>query len=132
MFKQVDHIAIVVRNTEEALGFYRDTMRLPLKVSEELPDVGVRLTHLDMGNIDLQLVEPLTDDHPLSKYLDEKGEGLHHVCWKMPDVGEAVEELQDYGLELRGTKLHSGVCGKKAAFIDPSGTRSVLWEMTSE
>lgn len=131
MFKEVDHIAIVVRDTEEALSFYRDTMKLPLKVSEEVPDVGVRLTHLDMGNLDLQLVEPLSKDHPLSQYLDEKGEGLHHICWKMPDVGESVEKLESFGLKPRSTQLHSGVKGKKAAFVDPTCSRGVLWEMTS-
>jgi methylmalonyl-CoA epimerase len=131
MFKEVDHIAIVVRNTEEALAFYRDTLKLPLKVCEEVPDVGVRLTHLDMGNLDLQLVEPLSPEHPLSLYLDEHGESLHHICWKMPDVGEAVDKLESFGLEPRSPNLHSGVCGKKAAFVDPASTRGVLWEMTS-
>jgi len=84
MFNKLDHIAILVRDTDEA--FYRDTLRLPVLVSEELAEVGVRLTHLDMGNVKLQLVQPLREDHPLMEQLNEKGEGLHHLCWGVEDA----------------------------------------------
>ena len=80
MFKQIDHIAIVVHDTEKALTLYRDTMQLPVLFSEKLEGPGVRLTHLDMGNVQLQLVQPLTDSHPLQTHLKEHGEGLHHLC----------------------------------------------------
>ena len=65
MFKSLDHIAIVVHDTDAALGFYRDQLGLPVVVDEVIASGGVRLTHLDLGNIHLQLVQPTTADHPL-------------------------------------------------------------------
>lgn len=65
MFNKLDHLAIVVRDTDEALKFYRDILGLPVLFSQDLPDAPVKLTHLDMGNTHLQLVQPLTTDHPL-------------------------------------------------------------------
>ena len=131
MFREVDHIAIVVRDTEAALTFYRDKMGLPLLFSEVLDEVGVRLTHLDMGNVRLQLVQPLSHDHPLSKHLDEHGEGFHHVCWKIDDVSEAMQKLGNHGLRPKPNEPHPAPNGGSAAFIEPDDTRGVLWEMTA-
>ena len=130
MFKKLDHIAIAVRNTENSLKLYRDTMGLTLLHSEVLEGPGVRLTHLDMGNLQLQLVEPLSPDHPISAFLDKHGEGLHHLCWQVPEVAAAMEQLKDHGLEPRLNEPHDAPKGKKAAFIEPSLTNGVLWEMT--
>lgn len=132
MFKEVDHIAIVVADTENALSFYRDQMRLPVLFSEEIASASVRLTHLDMGNLRLQLVQPLTEDHPLQKHLAERGEGLHHVCWKVGDIDDAISGLSDFGLEPNPNEPRDAPNGGRAAFIKSSGTRGVLWEMTGE
>ena len=131
MFQQLDHIAIAVKDTEEALGFYRDTLRLPVLLSETLAEVGVRLTHLDLGNLRLQLVEPLNEDHPIARFLAERGEGLHHLCWQVDDTGKAMDGLADYGLAPKPGEPHPAPSGGSAAFIDPSLTRGVLWEMTA-
>ncbi|MFK7822396.1 MAG: VOC family protein [Planctomycetaceae bacterium] len=132
MFREVDHIAVVVRNTDDALTFYRDQIKLPVLFSEVIESAGVRLTHLDMGNVRLQLVQPLTDDHPLTKHLEERGEGFHHVCWKVEGIDEAISELADFDLEPNPNEPHSAPNGGRAAFINPSKTRGVLWEMTGQ
>jgi len=131
MFKKLDHIAIVVRDTEEALKFYRDTLGLPLVLSEVIEEAGVRLTHLDLGNLHLQLVEPLRADHPLSAHLRQHGEGLHHVCLLVDHVPQAMAALPQHGLASRNLQPHRGPRGRQAAFIDPATTRGVLWEMTA-
>ena len=131
MFKEVDHIAIVVRDTEDALKFYRDQMRLSLLYSETLEKIGVRLTHLDMGNVRLQLVQPLTPAHPLTQHLEDHGEGFHHVCWKVDDVEASMAQLAGHGLRTRPDEPHPAPNGGKAAFIEPSLTRGLLWEMTA-
>lgn len=130
MFREVDHIAVVVRDTSEALTFYRDRLGLPLLFSETLDDVGVRLTHLDMGNLRLQLVEPLTEDHPLQTYLRERGEGFHHVCWKVDNIDEAMRDLDQHDLEPNPNEPHPAPNGGRAAFINPATARGLLWEMT--
>jgi methylmalonyl-CoA epimerase len=132
MFKKLDHIAIAVRNTEEALSFYRDTLQLPVTKQEVIESAGVQLTHLDMGNVELQLVQPLADDHPISKFISERGEGLHHLCWGVDNIEAAMEALPDYGLAANPNEPHPAPQGGSAAFIKPSLTRGVLWEMTSK
>ncbi len=132
MFKEVDHIAIVVRDTETALRLYRDQLGLPELLSEVLPEVGVRLTHLDMGNVRLQLVQPLSPEHPLSQHLDTHGEGFHHVCWKVGEIESAMEQLGAHGLKPRPNEPHPAPRGGRAAFIEPSLTQGILWEMTGQ
>lgn len=132
MFQKLDHIAIAVKDTEEALMFYRDTLRLPVLLSEVLDKVGVRLTHLDMGNVQLQLVEPLSEEHPIAKFIEERGEGMHHLCWQVDDAEEAMVKLGEYGLEARPNEPHPAPKGGKAVFIEPTQTRGVLWEMTGK
>lgn len=130
MFKEVDHIALLVRDTEATLKLYRDQMKLPVLHSEALDEVGVRLTHLDMGNVQLQLVEPLRPDHPLTQHLEAHGEGFHHVCWKVDDIEEAMKQLGDYDLQAKPNEPHPAPKGKRAAFIEPGMTGGAIWEMT--
>jgi methylmalonyl-CoA/ethylmalonyl-CoA epimerase len=132
MFKQLDHLAIVVRDTDEALSFYHDTLELPVLFSEVLEEQSVRLTHLDLGNVHLQLVQPLTAEHPLSRHLQERGEGLHHLCFKVPSVAQAIAALPARGLPSRDLQPRRGPRGRQAAFLDPTATRGVLIEITSK
>lgn len=132
LVKELDHIAIVVHDTEEALLFYRDQLGLPVVLSEEISTGGVRLTHLDMGNVQLQLVEPMTDEHPLREHLAERGEGLHHLCFKVDDVPTSLGSLAGYGLQPKSETPHDGPTGRKAGFVDPATTRGVIWEMTAD
>lgn len=131
MFTRFDHIAIVVRNTAEALPFYRDKLGLKLLFSEVMEDQKVRLTHLDLGHCHLQLVEPLVPEHPLSEHLRQHGEGLHHVCFQVQNVPAAIAAMPAHGLESRDAKPRSGPGGRQSAFIKPETTRGVLIEVTA-
>jgi methylmalonyl-CoA epimerase len=131
LFKKLDHIAIAVSDTEDALQFYRDKLGLSVLVSEVLDGPGVRLTHLDMGNVELQLVEPLSDDHPIAKFISERGEGLHHLCWQtQEEIQDAMRHVEKSGLSVRPNEPHDAPNAGKAAFIEPADTRGVLWEFT--
>ncbi|MFZ5832469.1 MAG: VOC family protein [Planctomycetota bacterium] len=122
----LDHLAIVVPDTEAALWFWRDTMGLPVLYSEEVNGATVRLTHLDLGNTHLQLVEPLTPDHPLQAWLKQNGPGLHHLCLKV----ENVEEAQAASPVATAPNLHQGTQGKRALFLDKTATHGVQVELT--
>ena len=132
MFKSLDHIAIVVHHTDEALRFYRDQLGFPVVVDQVIDDAGVRLTHLDLGNVHLQLVQPMHDHHPLHKHLEEHGEGLHHLCFYVDDVDKTISQLPERNIQAMAKPPHSGPNGRKAAFLDPETTRGVLWELTSD
>jgi methylmalonyl-CoA/ethylmalonyl-CoA epimerase len=91
--RRLDHVAVVVRDTEVALRTYRDRLGLPVAHTEVQEDAGVRLTYLDCGNAFLQLVEPLAGETTLGRWLQEHGEGLHHVAFGAQGAVDAATGL---------------------------------------
>ena len=130
MFNGLDHLAIVVADTDEALKVWRDKFGFSVLYSEAVNDGTVLLTHLDLGNTELQLVEPLTADHPLQAWLEANGSGLHHFCLKVDDVGEAFGETAEFGLPPGEERPHQGTQGKRALFLDKDATDGVQVELT--
>ena len=130
MFKGLDHVAILVANTEEVLKVYRDRLGLPVLLSEVVNGGAIRLTHLDMGNTHLQLVEPLEPSHPLYAHLLQHGGGLHHLCFAVEDVDDAITAVTDAGIEMAQPQPHQGTQGKRAAFLAKSSTGGVSFEIT--
>lgn len=128
----LDHLAMVVTDTEAALAVWRDGFGFPVLHSEKVAGDTVRLTHLDLGNTQLQLVEPLTPDHPLQAWLREHGPGLHHLCLKVSDIGESLEEATQIGLASTCSAPHQGTQGKRALFLDKSASMGVQVELTGE
>ena len=122
----LDHLAIVVDDTDAALATWRDVMGFPVLYSEVVNGGTVRLTHLDLGNTHLQLVQPLTADHPLKQWLEKNGPGLHHFCLKVADIDAAIAECPVPG----GPSPHQGTQGKRAVFLDKSATAGVVVELT--
>jgi len=123
--RRLDHVAIVVRDTEEALRFYRDHLGLRVASSEEIPAPPVRLTHLDAGNAYVQLVEPLTSDSALARWLDEHGEGLHHLCFGVDDVPASIADLSDDGSPVT---LGSGR-GRVSGFVSATDSHGATIEL---
>jgi methylmalonyl-CoA/ethylmalonyl-CoA epimerase len=125
LLRRLDHVAVLVRDTDEALRFYHERLGLPLHSTEEIEEPHVRLTYLDAGNAYLQLVEPLDPDSPLAAELDVEG-GLHHVCFGVDDVPEAVASLSDPGAPI---VLGSGR-GRRSGFISNAEANGVRIECT--
>lgn len=128
LFRGLDHLAIVVPDTDAALTVWRDKLGLPFLFSEVVNQGTVRLTHLDLGNTHLQLVEPLTSDHPLQDWLAQHGSGLHHFCFEVADVQQAIAESP----VPTAPSPHQGVRGKRALFLDKSATQGVQVEVTGK
>lgn len=125
----LDHVAIVVRSTEDALAVWRDRLGFPVVRSEVVNDGTTRLTHLDLGNTHLQLVEPLTPNHPLQDWLKRHGPGLHHLCLRVDEVAVSQSELAGSGIHV-GASPHQGVAGRRALFLPRSSTGDVQVEIT--
>ncbi len=125
----LDHLAIAVHSTDEALKLWRDRLGFAVVCSEVVNGGIVRLTHLDLGNTHLQLVEPLTPAHPLQDWLRKHGPGLHHFCLAVDDVGASRDELRAAGL-AGDAPPHEGTQGKRALFLERSATGGVQVEIT--
>jgi len=131
MIRGVDHIAIVVRHTDDALRLYRDLMGFSVINSEVLQNPYVRTTYLDMGNTMLQLLEPLYEQGPLLDWLKDHGDQIHHFCLKVDDLPNDVAALQADGLGLRDLTPRVGGFDKPVQFLDPATTRDLLIELTT-
>lgn len=130
--RALDHLAICVPSTEDALKIWRDQLGFPVVCSEVVNGGVVRLTHLDLGNTHLQLVEPLTPDHPLQAWLAKNGSGLHHFCFKVDNVSASHADLVAAGLAPIAPPPHQGTQGKRALFLAKSATQGVQVEITGQ
>jgi methylmalonyl-CoA epimerase len=129
--KRINHIAIVVQDLEVALRVYRDALGLLLARVEEVPAEGVRVAFLplseDGGRI--ELVQPITDDTGVARYLAKRGEGIHHICLEVDDIQAAMVEMATYGLQVLEEKPRLGSHGQKYVFIHPKTAHGVLIEL---
>jgi D-apiose dehydrogenase len=128
-FGGLDHLAIAVPDTVAALVVWRDRFGFRVVHSEDVNGGTVRLTHLELGNTRLQLVEPLSPDHPLQAWLRQHGPSLHHLCLRVDDVGEALRELPRFALPTAPAP-HQGTRGNRALFLDRSATQGIQVEVT--
>jgi methylmalonyl-CoA/ethylmalonyl-CoA epimerase len=126
LLRRLDHVAVAVRDTDEALLYFRDRLGLQIASAEELESPHVRLTYLDAGNAYIQLIEPLERNGDLSGWLDEHGEGLHHLCFAVDDVLAAARELSA-GDEA--PKAGSGR-GRVSAFVPGANAHGLRVECT--
>lgn len=128
LIRRIDHVAVLVRDTDSALAFYRDHLGLRLASTEEVAEPHVRLTYLDAGNAYVQLVEPLDAGSPLAQTLSQNGEGLHHICFAVDDVLSAVATLSDDGAVA--SAVGSGR-GRPSAFLSAADSHGVRIECTA-
>ncbi len=128
--KQIDHIAIAVNSLEEALSFYQDTLDLPLLGIEIVHEQGVRVAKVDAGNTHIELLEPLSPDSPVGKFIAQRGQGLHHICFKVSNISQELEVLKSCNMRLINEEPKIGAGGAKIAFIHPKSTNGVLMELS--
>ena len=132
MIKKIDHVAIVVRSIDEALELYDRLFGIkPTKV-EDVPDQGVKsalLPFKDGGEI--ELLEPIDPQGGVAKFLENKGEGIHHISLEVDDVDKELSGLADKGCQLIDKQGRPGLAGK-IGFVHPKSTRGVLYELTQK
>jgi len=129
MIKKIDHIAIAVSNLEEAAKFYEEKLGITLIGEETLPEQVVRVGFLKIGEVAIELVQPLSETSPISKFLSERGPGLHHICFAVFDIEKELTRLNEAGVRLIDTKPRTGAHNTKVGFIHPKGTGGVLIEL---
>ena len=130
MIEKIHHVGIAVHSLDKALEFYRDTFGLHVHASAEVQDQGVRAALLTIGQSEIELLQPLSPESPVGRFLERKGEGLHHVCFQTPDVDSELEELKVKGVELVDQKPRRGLAGM-ICFLHPKASRGVLVELAT-
>jgi methylmalonyl-CoA epimerase len=125
---KIDHLGIAVRSLDQALKFYRDQLGLDVAMRETVAQEKVNVAMLPVGEPRIELLEPSEADSVIGKFLDKRGEGLHHVALKVPDLNAAVERLRASGARLLN-EPRAGAGGHLYVFVHPSSTGGVLLEL---
>ena len=128
---KLDHLGIAVRSLDRALVFYRDQLGLHVAMRETVAQEKVNVAMLPVGEPRIELLEPIEADSVIGKFLDKRGEGLHHVALKVPDLKSAVERLRASGARLLN-EPRAGAGGHLYVFVHPSSTGGVLLELIQE
>ncbi|MGH9971956.1 MAG: methylmalonyl-CoA epimerase [Pyrinomonadaceae bacterium] len=126
---KIDHIGIATRQLEEATAVWRDALGLRLESTEEVVEQGVRIAMLPIGETHIELLEPLTPDSPVGKFLEKRGPGIHHIAIRVNDVQAALAQLKEKGARLIDEAPRLGAGGCLVAFVHPSSTNGVLLEL---
>ncbi len=125
----LNHVAIVVENLDAALAFWRDALGLPLAQTEHNPDEAVRIAFLPLGESEIELLEPTTEDSGIARYLARRGPGMHHLCIEVDDIEAALARLRQHGAELINETPKTRPDGTRYAFIHPRSAGGVLVEL---
>jgi methylmalonyl-CoA epimerase len=125
---RIDHIGVVVRDILEALKVYQAALGLPLREVVEMPDQKVEVAFLPAGESKIELVQPLSDDSGVARFLEKRGEGVHHICLEVRDIEGALARLKAHDVQLIDEEPRQGAHGR-VAFIHPSGAHGVLIEL---
>ena len=129
MIKKISHIAIVVPQLDESLGFWVDALGLNLAQTEHVPEQDVDVAFLPVGESDIELLQPLSEESGVGRYLEKRGPGMHHICFEVDSIEDTLADLKKANVPLIDEEPTLGSDGKKIAFIHPKGTNGVLVEL---
>jgi methylmalonyl-CoA epimerase len=128
---QIDHIGIAVKSLAAAKSIY-EKLGLTVSPEETVEQEQVRLVMVAVGESRLELLEATSENSTIAKFIAKRGEGLHHVCLKVPDLPAAVVRLKNDGVRLVSEEIKIGAGGHKYVFVHPSSTGGVLLELVQE
>ena len=130
MFTRVHHVGMVVRRLDDGLALWRDRFGLSVSAQATVEDQGVRAALLPIGRSEIELLEPINANGGVAKFLEKRGEGLHHVCFETPDVAADLAAARAAGFPLIDEAPRKGLAGM-ICFLHPKGTRGVLTEFAT-
>ncbi|MCP3763262.1 methylmalonyl-CoA epimerase [Domibacillus sp. A3M-37] len=127
--KKVDHIGIAVLSLKESLVLYTEQLGMVHMKTETVASQGVTVAFLDAGNIKLELLEPTGPDSPVAKFIEHRGQGIHHIAYKVENIEERMAEIKDKGIQMINDVPKPGAAGASVAFMHPKSTGGVLMEL---
>jgi len=129
MVKKVDHIGIAVKNLDEQIKYYTEVLGIECAGIEEIAEQKVRVAMFPLEEVRIELLEPMSDDSPIARFIEKKGPGIHHIAYEVNDLGDNLKRLQEKNIRLINQEPVVGAGGHKIAFLHPKSTFSVLTEL---
>lgn len=126
---KINHLGIATRGIDEALGFWAEALGLENIHTETVEDQKVRVAMLPIGESRIELLEPTSDDSPISKFLDKRGGGIHHIAVDVDDINATLAQLRSKGVRLIDESPRVGAEGCLVAFVHPASANGVLLEL---
>ena len=126
---KIDHLGIAVNSIEEGKNFWSDIMGLGFEGTETVEAQKVTTAFFPISESEVELLESTAPDGPVAKYIEKKGQGIHHVAFRVENIEEALAELKEKGVKLIDEKPRNGAGGAKIAFLHPKATNGVLVEL---
>ena len=126
---QIDHIGIAVKSLSAAVRVYEDVMGLKVSGYDQVDDQGVRVAMLPVGDSRIELLEPITPDSPIEKFMGKRGEGIHHIALRVDNIEQALERFKASGARLIDSTPRAGAHNTRIAFVHPASTHGVLLEL---
>ncbi|HEX9090838.1 MAG TPA: methylmalonyl-CoA epimerase [Anaerolineales bacterium] len=127
--KRIHHLALLVDDLEAAIKFWQDTLGITLSDISDVPNEAARIAFLPLGESEIELVQPTTSDSGLSRYLEKRGPGMHHLCFEVDDLQAMLVQLKAKGVQLINEQPKITADGRQYAFIHPKSTQGVLIEL---
>ena len=127
----IHHIAIAVEDLDSALTFYRDALGAEVNDRREIPAEGVEVAFLPLGEAEIELLRPLDPGNSIGRFIEKRGEGIHHICLLVDNIEAAVTQLVNQGARM-ATEVRSHADGTRYAFVHPKSTHGVLLELYEE
>ncbi len=129
---KIDHLGIAVRSIADSLGFYRDALGLELAGTETVADQGVTVAMLPVGESRIELLEPVSEETTVARFIAKRGEGLHHICYEVADLKAKLDELGARGVRVLDGYPRRGAEGHLVAFLHPASANGVLVELVEK
>ncbi len=130
MINKINHIAIAVQSLEEHIAFYRDVLNLEYGGTEVVQDQKVRLAVFRVGEVQIELIEPTDPESTICAFIENRGEGLHHISFQVDDIEKQIAELKQKQVRMIDETPRRGAHGSRVAFLHPKSSVKVLTELT--
>jgi methylmalonyl-CoA/ethylmalonyl-CoA epimerase len=128
----IEHLGIAVKNLEESIGYYEKVLGLKCYNIEEVRDQKVKTAFFKVGQTKIELLESTSPDGPIGKFIEKKGEGIHHIAFAVDQLEDALADAQSKGVQLIDEKPRKGAEGLDIAFLHPRSTHGVLTELCAD
>ena len=129
MIKNINHVAIIVPDLEGAVAFWEGALGLKLARTESVPEEGVDVAFLPVGDSNVELLKPTVADTGVARFLEKRGPGIHHMCFEVDDIEATLAQLREHNVQLINEQPQEGHGGRKYAFVHPKSTGGVLVEL---